>query len=345
MNLNIKKNIPFKRRIPGISALIFSMICIILSCKKQLLTDLESEISANLSSSGMVSYVQKAAVTTFNGQTYNYITSYIGVPISLKANAKVNDTIVASIDTALVSSYNKLYLEVNPVIPKDAFSVSHSGRFPITNGTLQSADSLYVTLKNGTLLKSNTTYLVPIKLKSLHGSDLKFTLFFIKATITKGQLSARMANANSWGNASSYWRNSTMFINYIVSSTQGVMNGPDSIRFGVTLNTAFNPSDVKVDANIVVDDSTITAYSKIFGTNYKAWPQDTYELKRSSARVKMRSLVGSDSLCVVLRNKQKFARSTWYLLGLRIRRATNNILSVPSVASDSSRAFVAIFVQ
>lgn len=293
----------------------------------------------------MVSYIQKGSMTTFNGMTYNYITSYVGVPITLKNAAKSADTITASVDTTLVSAYNQLYLEKNPDIPQGAFKIAHNGKFPINNGSSQASDSLYVTLNDASKLKNNTTYLIPIQLKVKNNSELRYSLFFIKMTVTIGQLTARMALGNKWGTSTPFWRNSTQFLQYLPSSdAKGVMMGPDSVRFGVTLNTAFNPANVKVDAVVAVDDSTITAYSKIFGTTYKAWPENTYELRRSSVTVKTKNQTGADSLCLVIKNKEKFTRFTWYLLGLKIKRAANNPLSVPAVRSDSCRAFVSFFV-
>ena len=322
-------------------ALCFSiMIC----CKKETLSDLEASISARLSNSSMVSYVQKGSMTTFNGVTYNYVTSYVGIPITLKSSPSTDDTIVANVDTAMVAAYNQLYQEKNPEIPSNAFKVSHNGRFPINNGNSQGADSLYVVLNDASKLKTNTTYLIPIQLQAKRGSELKYSLFFIKMTVSIGQLTARMDFGNRWGTATPYWRNSTQFIQYLPASNGGVMIGPDSVRFGVTLNTAFNPSDVKVDAIVAVDDSTMTAYSKVFGTIYRAWPADTYELRRSSVTVKAKSRIGADSLCLVIKNKAKFTRLTYYLLGLKIKRNGSNTLSVPAVTSDSCRAFVSFFV-
>ncbi|WP_431294414.1 DUF1735 domain-containing protein [Pedobacter sp. P26] len=284
-------------------------------------------------------------MTSFNGSSYNYVTSYVGVPVSLKSAAGRNDTIIASVDTSMVSAYNALYAENNPSIPKGAFDVSHSGIFAIGNGEVQSRDSLYVTLRDATKLKTNTTYLIPVQLSARNGSKLDYSLLFLKMTVTISQLNARMENANKWGSSTSYWRNSTMFINFLPSSdSKGVMIGPDSIRFGVALNTAFNPASVKVDATIAIDDSTINAYSKTFGTKFKPWPADTYELTRTRATVRPASRIGADSLCVVVKNKAKFSRQTWYLLGLKIKRAANDPLSVPSSTSDSSRAFIAFFV-
>jgi len=318
----------------------------IAACKKDSPTGLEAAISAKLSNSSMVSYIQKGSMTTFNGTTYNYITSYVGVPVSLKSAASTNDTIVASVDTSLVTAYNQLYLENNPGIPKSAFKISHNGSFAINNGASQAKDSLYVTLNDASKLKSNTTYLIPIQLQAKHGSELRYSLFFIKMTVTIGQLTSRMDNGNTWSSSSvPYWRNGSMFILYLPSSdSKGVMIGPDSVRFGVTLNTAFNPSNVKVDAVVAVDDSTITAYSKKFSTTFLAFPADTYELRRSSTTVPANSVKSRDSLSVVIKNKEKFSRFTWYLMGLKIKKAADNPLSVPPVASDSSRAFISFFV-
>lgn len=321
------------------------VLSLLMSCKKDKLTDLEASISEKLANSSMVSYIQKGSMTTFNGITYNYVTSYVGVPVSLKKSAGTNDTIIASVDTTMVAAYNQLYLEKNPNIPKNAFKISHNGSFAINNGSSQAADSLYVTLNDASKLKSNTTYLIPIQLQAKHGSQLRYSLFFIKMTVTIGDLKARMGFSNKWGTSSPYWNYGSSFILFLPSSdANGVMIGPDSVRFGVTMNTAFNPSNIKVDAVVANDDSTINAFSVKARTTYKPFPADTYELKRSSVNVLAKSLVGKDSLSVLIKNKAKFTRFTWYLLGLKIKRAADNPLSVPAVTSDSCRAYISFFV-
>lgn len=345
MYYNIYKKASAVRIWGKLIAVITLLSCIMISCKKDKLNDLEASISAKLSNSSMVSYIQKGSMITFNNVTYNYITSYVGVPVSLKSTAGTNDTISASVDTALVAAYNSLYMERNPTIPNGAFKISHNGLFAIDKGSNQAKDSLYVTLIDASKLKTNTTYLIPIQLQAKHGSELRYSVFFIKMTVTIGQLTARMDLGNVWGTATPYWNYGSMFVRYLPSSdAKGVMIGPDSVRFSVVLNTAFNPSNLKVDAVIANDDSTINAFSVKARTTYKPFPADTYELRRSSVNVLSKSLQSKDSLSVVIKNKEKFTRLTWYLMGLKIKKSPDNPLSVPSVASDSCRAYISFFV-
>jgi len=321
------------------------LFCVmLLNCKKNNLSELD-KAAARLSGSSMVSYVEAGSMMSLNGTNYNYVTSYIGVPVTLKAAVNTNDTIFASVDTTLVSVYNQVYQENNPIIPNGAFSIGHDGIFPVAAGAAKSNDSLYVTLRDASRLRNNTTYLIPISLASKNGSELTYSLFFIKMKVMIGQITSRMDMANRWGTGPApYWRNGSLFITYtFTTGTNGTVVGPDSVRISVALNSAFNPSNLSAYARIAVDDSTINAYSRKVGTTYRALPADTYELRRSVVRIAAGSAKSTDSLSIILKNKQNILRSTWYLVGVKLRSASNDGLGAPPVPTDSATAFVSIF--
>ncbi|WP_443943878.1 DUF1735 domain-containing protein [Pedobacter sp. AW1-32] len=313
-------------------------------CKKDNLTE-EDKLYARLASSSMVSYIEHGSMVSLRGTQYNFVTSYVGVPVTLKTSTSVNDTIFATIDTALVTAYNQLYLENNPSITANAFSVSHNGVFPITAGTTKSKDSLYVTLRDASKLKNNTTYLIPISLASKQGSSLTYSLFFIKMKIYIGELAAKMDMANRWGtSAVPSWSNGRLIIYYTLRfGADGVLTAPDSVRISVGLSSAFKPSNLSVYASIAVDDATINGYSVLSRIAYRALPANTYELRRSVVQIPAGATKSRDSLSIVFKNKQSIVKNTWYLLGLKLKDVSTDLLSAPPVKTDSATTLISIY--
>lgn len=310
----------------------------ILSCKKDL-NDADSLQSRM--GSGMVSYVQSSNVVALNGINYNFTPYYVGVPIQLKEAAKSAETITAAVDPSLVAQYNQVYQEKNLSIPEGAFQVAHEGSFSIASGSAQANDSLSVVLNDGSKLKDSTVYLVPVTLSAKSGSKLKYSLFFFKVFVTKGDLKAKMYGATIInGNKADTRASGALNLYYSVV--------PDSVKFRLTLNTMFPAHDVNVQVKALTDDEV---YAVMIKENYTGYPSPlpvpayTYNLTKDLVTVPARSPLSRDSVTLKFPDKANFPKSQWYVMGLKIITYTGSQYGVPPVANDSSRVYIRFFIN
>lgn len=312
---------------------------VILSCKKEL-SDADS-LQSRLGS-GMVSYVQGSNVVALNGINYNFTPYYVGVPIQLKDAAKSEETVTATVDPSLVAQYNQLYQEKNPSIPEGVFKVSHEGTFPLASGSTQAKDSLYVVLNDGSQLKDSTIYLVPVSLSSTSGSKLKYSIFFFKVFVTKGDLKAKMYGVSGTNGAKAD-RFTSGALNVIYASVV-----PDSIKFRVTLNTVFPAHDVSVQVTALTDDEVQAAVIKEGFSSYPVpipVPANIYTLSKDLVTVPARALLSRDSVTLRFPNKANMPKSRWCIMGVKVISYKGSEFGVPPVANDSTRAYIRFFIS
>lgn len=317
------------------------LICLlgigIVSCKKDLS---EADTLQSKLGSGMVSYVQGSNLVALNGVNYNFTPFYIGVPIQTKEAAKSDETITAIVDPSLVAQYNQLYQEKNPSIPEGAFQVSHQGSFSITSGSTEANDSLYVVLNDGSQLKDSTIYLVPVTLAATSGSKLKYSLFFFKVFVTKGDLKAKMYGASViGGNTANRLYSGALSLYY---STV-----PDSLKFRLTLNTLFPAHDVDIQVTTLTDDEVNVAILKEGFYGYPAplpVPAINYALGKDLVTVPAKSLLSRDSVTLNFPDKANFPKNQWYVMGLKVVTYKGSQFGVPPVANDSTRVYIRFYV-
>ncbi|RKR81799.1 uncharacterized protein DUF1735 [Mucilaginibacter gracilis] len=319
-------------------ALLLGLLCIIgaASCNKGM-SDADT-LQAKFDS-GMVSYIEGSNVVALNGLNYSFTPYFKGVPISLNGAAKTNDTVTSVVDPSLVAQYNQVYLEKNPTIPQGAFQVSYNGTFPIAGGSAQAKDSLYVLLKDGSQLNDSTAYLVPVTLAAKKGSKLKYSVFFFKVFVTKGDLKAKMYSIGTI-NGVSFNRLSSGALQTIHTST-GV---PDSLKFKLSLNKVFPAHDVSVQATLLTQSELTAAIAKERFTGIPM-PDNTGSLTKDLVTVPARSLLSKDSLTLRFPNKAVLAKSQWYVMGIKVVTYTGSQYGVPPVANDSCRAYVRFFLS
>jgi hypothetical protein len=317
--------------------LLICLLCIgVASCKKN---PSEADNLQSKFASGMVSYVEAGSVLALNGKNYSFTPHFIGVPILLSNAAKASDTVTSVVDPALVAQYNQIYLEKNPAIPQGAFLVSHQGSFPLATGSTQAKDSLYVLLNDGSQLKDSTVYLVPVTLSAKKGSQLKYSVFFFKVFVTKGDLKAKMYGIGSI-NGVSFNRLPSGALQNIHTST-GV---PDSLKFSVTLTTVFPAHDVSVQGTLLTQSELSAAITKEAFQGIPV-PDNTGLLTKDLVTVPAKSLLSKDSLTLRFPNKSVLKKSQWYVMGVKIISYTGSIYGVPPVANDSCRAYVRFFLS
>jgi Domain of unknown function (DUF1735) len=313
------------------------LVCLIIlgitSCKKDMnaADSLQSRFDT-----GMVSYVQGANVVALNGVNYSFTPYYVGVPVSLKETTKSAETVTASVDPSLVTQYNELYQEKNPVVPHGAFEVSHKGNFSIDAGSAQAKDSLYVVLNDGSQLKDSTIYLVPVTLTST-SAKLRYSLFFFKVLVTKGDLLSKVYGATV-ATGISRTRSKTGSLDVVVSGTI-----PDSLKFRLTLNKVFPAHDVSIQATMLTQDEVNTAIPKEQFAVGIATPDNTVVMWKDLVNVPAKLLLSRDSLTVRIQNKEALKKSQWYIAGLKIKTYTGSAYGVPPVANDSCRAYIRFF--
>ena len=319
--------------------LLVCLLCAgILSCKKDLSE--ADNLQARLGN-GMVSYVQGGNVVALNGESYNFTPYYVGIPIVLTEAAKSADEITAAVDPSLVAQYNQLYQEKNLSIPEGAFQVSHQGNFPLASGSTQATDSLYVILNDGSQLKDSTVYLVPVTLSAKSGSKLKYSLFFFKVFVTKGNLLAKMHGASIFGNTTA-GRTSYGALSAAYSAV------PDSLKFRLTLNTLFPAHDVIIQAVALSDDEVNAAILKEGFPGYPEpapVPSSNYILSKDLVTVPARLLLSKDSVTIRFPDKANFPKNQWYVMGLKIKTYTGSPYGVPPVANDSTKAYIRFFIS
>ncbi|EHQ25229.1 DUF1735 domain-containing protein [Mucilaginibacter paludis] len=306
----------------------------IASCKKSM-SDADSLQSKF--ASGMVSYVEQGNVLALNGNNYSFTPNHIGVPITLTNGAKTNDTVTSVVDPSLVSQYNQIYLEKNPTIPQGAFQVSHQGAFPIASGSTQAKDSLYVLLNDGSQLKDSTAYLVPVTLAAKKGSKLKYSVFFFKVFVTKGDLKAKMYGVGIVNGTSANRLSSGALQAYYFTV-------PDSIKLRTTLTTLFPAHDVNVQATMLTQ-SEISAALKKEGFPGIPVPDNTGALTKDLVTIPANSLLSRDSITLKFPNKANLAKSQWYFTGVKIVTYNGSQYGVPPVANDSSRVYIRFFLS
>ena len=320
-------------------ALLVCLICTgIFSCKKDL-SDADN-LQARLGN-GMVSYVQGSNVVALNGESYNFTPYYVGIPIVLSEAAKSAEEITAAVDPSLVAQYNQLYQEKNPTIPEGAFQVSHQGNFPLASGSTQAADSLYVVLNDGLQLKDSTIYLIPVTLSAKSGSKLKYSLFFFKVFVTKGELKAKMHGGSVFG-GTSFGRTGYGALSAAYSTV------PDSLKFRLTLNTLFPAHDVLIQAVALTDDEVNEVILKEGFPGYPApapVPASNYILSKDLVTVPARLLLSKDSVTIRFPDKANFPKNQWYVMGLKVKTYTGSPYGVPPVANDSTRAYIRFFIS
>lgn len=305
----------------------------IASCKKNMS---ETDTLQSKLGSGMVSYVEEGNVLALNGSNYSFTPHYIGVPVLLNKAAKTNDTITSVVDPSLVSQYNQIYQEKNPSIQQGAFKVSHQGTFPLAAGTTQAKDSLFVVLNDGSQLKDSTTYLVPVTLAAKKGSQLKYSVFFFKVFVTKGDLKAKMYDVSTIdGTQANILGSGAIDVTYDVV--------PESVNLRTTLTTLFPAHDVSVKATLLTQNELNDAITNEFFPGIPM-PDNTAELSKDLVTVPAKSLLSGDYLTLRFPNKANLQTFQWYVMGVKIVTYTGSQYGVPPVANDSCRAYVRVFL-
>ncbi|MBE5320746.1 DUF1735 domain-containing protein [Pedobacter sp. MR2016-19] len=314
-------------------ALLFTLLLLgIAACKKN---TSDADGLQSRFDSGMVSYVQGSNVVRLNGKEYNFTPYYVGVPVRLKEAVNSVDTITAVVDPSMVTQYNQLYQEKNPTISGGAFEVSHKGKFPFASGDVEAKDSLYVLLKDGSQLKDSTIYLVPVTLSSKQGANLKYSLFFFKVLVTKGDLQAKIYGATvGTGVSLTRLTSGALQVNNI-----GTLR--DSLKLRITLNKVFPANDVSVQASFLTQSEIAAAITKEKFVGTSLTEANTIFTK-NLVTVPARALLSKDSISVGFINRATL-KSGWYITGVKIITYTGSAYGVPPVANDSCRAYLRFF--
>lgn len=318
-------------------AVFAALLCFgIISCKKDL-SDTDS-LQAQLGS-GMVSYVESSNVVTLNGATYGFTPSYVAVPVMLSNAAKTADTVTSVVDPALVSQYNQIYKETNPTIPDGAFITSSKGKHPVAAGAALAKDSLYVLLNDGSKLKNGVIYLVPVRLASKQGSSLKYSIFFFKVLVNVGSLNSYMYGGSTFNNTSP----ARLSVGSALSAAY-INAYPDSLKWRVAINAKFPVHDSSVQATALTDAELSAVIVRQNWGGTLLMPASNYTISKNLVTIPANSVLSSDSLTVKFTNKAALTKLKYYLAGFKLVTYTGNAYGIPPVATDSSRAYVRVFI-
>ncbi|MFD2286680.1 DUF1735 domain-containing protein [Pedobacter petrophilus] len=284
-----------------------------------------------------ISYLQKGNLIYLNGESYTKTTNFIGIPVLLTEKSKVADTIVATVDPSLIAEYNTQHGEQNPVFPEGAFGLSNNGRFPLAAGETQSKDSLFVTLKNGTGLKGQAVYLIPVRLASKNKGKILNEVLYFKMLLSSGNLTAFVDGASTgngvFGGRIPGGSLSLVYFDYY----------PDSLKFNVGLNTALPDHDVIVEGTLLSE----TQLDSVKNAQYffaSPLPGGYATLSKSLSIIPKGQIAGQDSLVVRLSNKAQLERNQYYLLGIKLKHYRASKYGVPPVPGDSSVCYVRFFL-
>ncbi|BAV07357.1 protein of unknown function [Filimonas lacunae] len=281
------------------------------------------------------SYYEHAVAVLLNDSFFHVTNSYTNIPVKLTAAASVNDTVYAVVDTALITSYNSMFSENNPIIPANAFVASNNGKFAIAAGHAESVDSLHVQLNNATQLKDSAIYLVPVRLSGKSGISLQPSVIFYKVQVTFQTLKAKMTG----GSNNPFIFNRVWFFSPSVRiNSDGSVTGPGVIKIAVGLNAPFPFADVYVNAGVYNDTTTLYEFSRY----YTPYPDNSFSIANKRIRIPANSLKGVDSIELTLSNFASLKKYTSYLLAVKLTSETGSVYSVP-VSKDSSAAYFSIF--
>lgn len=317
---------------------------LVLSCNKQSLSP-EDRLSDDLSKAPN-SYVESGTGIFLNGTAYSAQTdNYIGLPVGLVSNTSAGDSIFATVDTTLIATYNKLYGETNDLYPKKSFTVSHNGAFYVSPQSSYSKDSLYVLLNDANNLQNGKTYLVPVTLSARSGSQLKYKVVFFKMTINKKDIVAGIYGGSTYSYYAPYKiSNALLFTYYLSRDASGVPIAPDVLKMNVSLNAVFAAKDLYISGVPDKSDSLVKAYSALRGWAFQPFPDSTFQMVHDQVTIPKGALYSSDSLSVHIMNLKKFQTSTYYVLGIRLRKLPDPLTGVPAATDGSEVAYISFYI-
>lgn len=316
------------------TVIVMAGVLVVAACRKSV--DSEYDKLSKEMSGTLVSYVESGNAFLFNGYNYAFTPDYVGVPVKLNSAAGAADTVFATVDTSLVATYNAMFNENNPMIPSGAFVASHNGAYPVAAGAIQSPDSLYAMLKDGTGLKDSITYLVPIRLHDKNGVGIQPSVMFFKMLVTFTNMSVKIGGGTGYP---FYFYGGMYFSSLLYIPSTGVVTPPAKIKIGVQLSARYPLSDLYVDAQAYNDAATVSAVS----SSYSPWPDDTYSLANTHIRIPANSLYGEDSIEVSIQNYSSFVLFKSYMTVVKLKPYASDSLSVP-LAKDSTSAILSMFV-
>lgn len=311
------------------------LILMMTSCSKD--KQLDADLLSN-GEEGMVSYVAGGSLVLLNGNNYAFTNKYPGVPVKLISSAKSADTAVATVVPELVSEYNRLHQENNPLIPEGAFGLAHNGRFSIAAGASIATDSLSVILVNGAGLKDKTVYLVPLRIETRNGAKLKYTTYYFKIMITTGELRTKLQGVNVYNNVNpDRLPGGAMSLLYLFAY-------PDSLKFRTSINTLFPVHDVQVEGTLLTN-AQIDSMSTAKRLGAIPLPSANYELTKSLTTIPTTSVLSKDSLTIRFKNKASLTKFKYYAIGLKLKHYKGSQYGVVPVANDSSIVIMRFFLN
>ncbi|ANI88262.1 hypothetical protein A9P82_02450 [Arachidicoccus ginsenosidimutans] len=265
------------------------------------------------------SYIENGNAITLNGTVYHFTPDFIGVPISLEKGAGSADTVFATVEPALVESYNQLYQENNAAIPDGAFGASNNGAFAISSGATTPVDSLYATLLDGSQLKDSAMYLVPIKLKDKNGTALKSSIVFFKMRIHKINLGVLIDTIDAVQGVTPIPYKGGYFFDYFGADIA------DEYDFNIQLNAKFPQKDLKVSVEAYNDTASVNA----FNAYDVPFPDGSFSISQKDYTIPAGALTASDNIQLKITNKSLFQSFTTYLLVVKLKQSSDTDNSVP----------------
>ncbi len=337
------KNKPYQLSILVFAGLLF----LFNACKKDTFSDLDRiQDAADYSQSS----VGRANGILIQNVSYGDTTTDVpGAPVFLSAVSGQNTNVSASIDTALVKSYNEMYGTSYPMIRQGAFGLVDS-IINIPAGVSQSRDSVRIKLKKGSFLSVGLyPYLIPVRLVSKSGGSLKSTILFLKMNVQMSQVFARISDGGAWYDGGVYGytlsRAGNMMLDYSINKMyDNPIKGPDSLNFSVMLTESIAATNLLMMAGLDNSDSVIQYFNKVNGTNVKPFPSNTFEMQSAQVSMGSRSYV-YNGLSMKFKNYDAFNVNDTFLVALKVLRTNIPFCVEPDTASMYQNVFLRLKVN
>lgn len=213
--------------------------------------------------------------------------------------------VYATIDTSLITEYDKINKTTSPIFPTGAFELKDYGKVKILAGRERSIDSLGISLGQTEKLDYSKQYIVPIRLQSVN-SNLPIS--------TNRQVIYLRVKFN---------RITTFFSdlppNRIIPIIIHRFPTKDVIQGNLNLNIALNKSfgkDIKI--GLRERNDLIASYNQTHGKNYETFPSNSITLKPKIATIRSGDLDTKDPFTLTFSNTSTLVPGRSYLLPVGI---------------------------
>lgn len=240
-------------------------------------------------------------------------------PVLLSRSVDRDIQVNITIDTSLTGVYDSIYKRTTPSakIPDGAFALRQNGLLTIPAGQTTTSADAQVEIKNASLLKEGTDYIIPILISGANNGvpvSASRNIIFLKT-----QLKVIKAGISTFSN--------TNTINITLTRENNTITGLNKLYLKGVLNEPL-AGNTQITAEAAPD--LVTAYNQQTGKNYVSMPASSYELQKPAVTIPENTTNSADSIAISLPNLQLFQMGNDYLLPIQIKTVTNQFADLPA---------------